>query len=50
MEAAVWPYFLFKLAQIRPPPPHFDNILTKNINVRVLYTIELLEVQYKHSI
>lgn len=50
MKAAVWPYFLFKIVPIRPPPPHFDNILTKNINVRVLYTIELLEVQYKHSI
>ena len=50
MKAAVWPYFLFKIIPIRPPPPHFDNILTKNINVRVLYTIELLEVQYKHSI
>ena len=21
MKAAVWPYFLFKLTQIRPPPP-----------------------------
>lgn len=50
MKAAVWPYFLFKIVPIRPPPPRFDNILTKNINVRVLYTIELLEVQYKHSI
>ena len=49
MKAAVWPYFLFKIVQIRPPPPHV-NILIKNINVRVLYTIELLEVQYKHSI
>lgn len=50
MKAAVWPYFLFKIVPIRPPPPHFDNILTKNINVRILYTIELLEVQYKHSV
>nr|DAX20240.1 MAG TPA: hypothetical protein [Caudoviricetes sp.]DAY29568.1 MAG TPA: hypothetical protein [Caudoviricetes sp.] len=50
MKAAVWPYFLFKLAQIRPPPPHFDNILTKNINVRVLYTIELLRFVISNSI
>lgn len=50
MKAAVWPYFLFKIVPIRPPPPRFDNILIKNINVRVLYTIGLLEVQYKHSI
>lgn len=49
MEAAVWPYFLFKLTQIRPPPI-FDNRIIRKLNVRVLYTIEPLEVQYKHSI
>lgn len=50
MKAAVWPYFLFKIVPIRPPPPHFDNILTKNINVRVLYTIELLSFVISNSI
>nr|DAS35837.1 MAG TPA: hypothetical protein [Caudoviricetes sp.] len=30
MKAAVWPYFLFKLVQIRPPPPIFDNRISEN--------------------
>ncbi len=42
--------FLFKLTQIRPPPPIFDNRIIRKLNMRVLYTIELLEVQCKHSI
>lgn len=38
MEAAVWPYFLFKLAQIRPPPVYFDSKIIRKLSVRVLYT------------
>lgn len=30
MKAAVWPYFLFKLAQIRPPPPILITELSEN--------------------
>lgn len=50
MKAAVWPYFLFKLVQIRPPPPIFDNRIIRKLNVRVLYTIELLRLVISNSI
>nr|DAK41381.1 MAG TPA: hypothetical protein [Caudoviricetes sp.] len=39
MEAAVWPYFLFKIAKIRPPPVYFDSKIIRKCSI---YNLVLL--------